>query len=211
MRNRIAHHIKLIGLVRDNIGGRAALIAVLLAAASLTLAACGEATVGRGAMGEDTMGADTRIEETTASPSGEERMLEVRRIDSGSFGQGAAEPRAIVATSSESLSEAVNLSIQGAESTAADMGGGEAYIAVLWGRKNTGGYAIEIESARVEGDRVFVTLALRSPPEGAIVSQALTYPYAVAALEDLDPSNKDFVLTDESGRELDWPVETVGS
>lgn len=137
-------------------------------------------------------------------------MLEVRRIDSGSLGQGAAEPRAVVATSSGSLSEAANLPIRGAESTM-DMGGEEAFIAVFWGKKNTGGYTIEIESARVEGDRVSITLARSSPPEGAIVSQALTYPYAVAALEDLDPSSKDFVLTDETGRELDWPVEKVAS
>ncbi len=137
-------------------------------------------------------------------------MLEVRRIDSGSLGQGAAEPRAVVATSSETLSAAANLPIRGAESTAAaDIDGEEAYIAIFWGRKNTGGYAIEVESAKLEGDRVEISVSRTSPSEGAIVSQALTYPYAVAVLENLDPSNKEFILTDDTGRELEWPVETV--
>jgi hypothetical protein len=146
--------------------------------------------------------------EATTEATEEERMLEVTQIDSGSLGQGGARPRAVVAASSESLSAATGIqSLRGAESTAA--GGEEVYVAVLWGEKNTGGYAVGIDAASLEGDRVVIALDLQNPPEGAIVSQALTYPYAVAALGGLDPANKDFVLTDQSGRELEWPVETA--
>ncbi|MBA2376640.1 MAG: protease complex subunit PrcB family protein [Rubrobacter sp.] len=149
---------------------------------------------------------NSRTQPDATTPE-EERMLEVRRIDSGSLGQGDAEPRAVVASSSETLSAAAGIPVRGAESTAAS--GEETYVAVLWGEKNTGGYTVEVESATLEGGRVAVSVALRNPPEGAMVSQALTYPYAVAALENLDPEGKDFVITDESGSELEWPVETV--
>lgn len=193
-----------------NIGRRAViLIAALLAAAFM--AACGGSGGGEGGGGDTT---DATVEETTASPSGEERMIEVRRMDSGNTGQGDAEPRAVVAPSFEALSAAPGINpelrraFRNTETTTA--GGEEVYVAVLWGEKNTGGYAVEIEDARVEGERVFVSVARSSPPEGAIVSQAFTYPYAVAALENLAPANREFVLVNGGGRELEWPVEKAG-
>ena len=51
-----------------------------------------------------------------------------------------------------------------------------------------------------------VRLALKEPPPDVVVTQALTYPYAVAALRDLDPRDKKFSFVDQNGRELDWPV-----
>jgi hypothetical protein len=176
-------------------------VATLLAAIVI-LAAC-EGESGGGKASDE----NTQSEETTAAPSGEERMLEVRRIDSGSFGRGGVEPRAVVAASVESLS-AAGIRLRDTESTT---GSGEGtYVAVLWGEKNTGGYSIEVESAKLEGGRVEVEVSRSSPPEGAIVSQALTYPYAVVEIPNLDPANKEFVIVDENGRELGWSVETAG-
>jgi hypothetical protein len=83
------------------------------------------------------------------------------------------------------------------------------YLA-YWGEKSTGGYSLVVESARLEGGRVTVTLALREPPRDAIVTQALTYPYAVAVVRDLDPRGKDLSFTDQNGRELGWPVRLAG-
>ncbi|MGH3086681.1 MAG: protease complex subunit PrcB family protein [Rubrobacteraceae bacterium] len=153
--------------------------------------------------------------ERTEPLSGEDQMLEIERIASGSSGQGEERPYAVVAPSLEALSRTLggNLdlgrALRGAESTTGVADGG-AYLAVFWGRKNTGGYAVEVEAARLEGERVIVELALKSPPEGAIVTQALTYPYAIARIEAPDPSNKEIVLVDQDGRELAWPVETAG-
>jgi hypothetical protein len=48
-----------------------------------------------------------------------------------------------------------------------------------------------------------------TPPRDAVVTQALTYPYAVAVVRDLDPLGMDFSFTDQNGRELDWPVRLV--
>jgi hypothetical protein len=67
-----------------------------------------------------------------------------------------------------------------------------------------------VESARLEGDRVTVRLALREPPRDAIVTQALTYPYAVAVVRGPDLQGKDFSFVDQDGRELGWAVRRVG-
>jgi len=83
------------------------------------------------------------------------------------------------------------------------------YLAAYWGEKPTGGYSLAVRSARLEGDRVKVRLALEEPPPDAFVTQALTYPYAVAVVWGLDPEGKDFLFVDQRGRRLDWPVRRV--
>ena len=62
-----------------------------------------------------------------------------------------------------------------------------AYLTCYWGEKTTGGYSLGVESARLEGDRVTVALALEEPPSDVILTQALTYPYAMALVPDIDP------------------------
>jgi hypothetical protein len=90
-----------------------------------------------------------------------------------------------------------------------DSGSGT-YLAAYWGEKPTGGYSMSVRSARLEGNRVTVRLALKEPPRDAILTQALTYPYAVAVIRGLSPEGKDFSIVDENGRELGWPVRRVG-
>jgi hypothetical protein len=130
------------------------------------------------------------------------RALRVERISSGAPGQGPGQPRVVVAPSAAALSEAIDANIP-------DSGNGT-YLAAYWGRKPTGGYSLAVKSARLAGDRVTVELALREPPPDAIVTQALTYPYAVAVVRDLDPQGKQFSFTDQNGRGLDWPVRLAG-
>jgi hypothetical protein len=136
------------------------------------------------------------------SPSEAPRDLRVERISSGAPGQGPEQRRAILAPSAAALSEAIGARVP-------DSGNGT-YLAAYWGRKPTGGYSLAVESARLEGDRVTVRLVLKEPPRDAIVTQALTYPYAVAVVRDLDPWGKDFSFTDQNGRGLGWPVRLVG-
>ncbi len=137
------------------------------------------------------------------SPSEAPRDLRVERISSGAPGQGPEQPRVVVAPSAATLSEAIGANMP-------DSGNGT-YLAAYWGRKPTGGYSLAVESARLEGDRVTVRLALEEPPRDAVVTQALTYPYAVAVVRSLDPGGKDFSFTDQSGRELGWPIRLAGS
>ena len=136
------------------------------------------------------------------SPSEAPRDLRVERISSGAPGQGPEQPRVILAPSAAALSEAIGARVP-------DSGNGT-YLAAYWGRKPTGGYSLAVESARLEGDRVTVRLVLNEPPRDAIVTQALTYPYAVAVVRDLDPRGKDFSFADQNGRGLGWPVRLVG-
>ena len=132
------------------------------------------------------------------NPSGAPRDLRVERLSSGAPGQGPDQPRVIAASSATALSGATGARVP-------DSGDGT-YLAVYWGEKPTGGYSLAVESARLEGGRVTVRLVLKEPPRGAIVTQALTYPYAVAVVRDLDPRGLDLSFTDQNGRGLGWPV-----
>lgn len=91
---------------------------------------------------------------------------------------------------------------------APDAGEGK-YLAAFWGEKPTGGYTVEILSARTEGSQILVRLALMEPPPDAMVAQALTYPYAAAVLRGVDPGEKEFVLVTQDGREIGWPVRNI--
>ena len=134
-------------------------------------------------------------------PSGTARDLRVERISSGAPGQGPEQPRVILARSAVALSEMMGVEVP-------DSGSGT-YLAAYWGEKPTGGYSLAVKSARIEGERVTVRLALKEPPPDAIVTQALTYPYAVAVVRDLDLQGKDFSFVDQDGKELGWPVRLV--
>ncbi len=119
----------------------------------------------------------------------------------GAPGRGPERPRVVVAPSAEALSETVGGRIP-------DHGEG-AYLLCYWGQKPTGGYSLAVESARLEGERVTVRLALKEPPEDAVLTQALTYPYVLAVVRGLDPEGKEFVF-EEEGEELGWPVRRAG-
>lgn len=146
--------------------------------------------------------------ETTVASSGKSgapegsRDLPVKQISSGTPGQGPESPEVFVAPSAATLSSAAGTELP-------DSSDGT-YLAAYWGLKPTGGHSLAIESVRLEGDRVTVRLALQEPPPEAIVTQALTYPYTVAVVRDLDPQEKDFSFVDQAGQELGWPVRRVG-
>lgn len=140
--------------------------------------------------------------ESTGSPE-EPRDLLVEQISSGVPGQGPESPEVLLAPSAADLSNATGTAVPPAS-------GEGAYLAVYWGMKPTGGYSLAVESARLEGDRVTVRLALQEPPPDAILTQALTYPYAMAVIRDLDLLEKDFSFVDQEGQELGWPIRRAG-
>ena len=146
--------------------------------------------------------ADDGSEPSTDDPSEAPRDLRVRRISAGAPGEGPEEPRVIVAPSAAALSEAIGANVP-------DSGEGT-YLAAFWGEKPTGGHSLEVGSARLKGERVTIRLVLEEPPRDAVVTQALTYPYAVAVVRDLDPRRIEFSFTDQSARELGWPVRLAG-
>ena|SRR3712207_6436359 len=138
-------------------------------------------------------------------PSGgktpETRDLRVERVADGAPGEGPERPRVVVAPSAEALSGELGAEIRGS--------GGGTYLVVHGGQRPTGGYSVAVAGARVEGDRVTVRLSLEDPPEDAIVTQSLTYPYEISVLRDLRPEGKTFSFVDGKGEELEWPVRRV--
>lgn len=125
--------------------------------------------------------------------------MQVEQLAAGT--EGLNRRQVVVASSSTALSGATGIQIPGA--------GEGAYLAVFWGERPTGGYTVEVLSARLAGDQVTVEVALKPPPPDAMVAQALTYPYAAAVVRAANPEGKDFVFVTRGGRELDWPVKRV--
>lgn len=139
------------------------------------------------------------VKEKPAEP----RDLRVEQTSSGAPGQGPRRPRVVTAPSASALSKELGASVP------PDSGEGT-YAISYRGEKPTGGYSLAVESARLEGDRVTVRLLLKQPPSGAIVTQALTYPYAVAVVRGVNPEEKEFSFTDQDGTDLGWPVRRTG-
>ncbi|WP_143528822.1 protease complex subunit PrcB family protein [Rubrobacter xylanophilus] len=136
------------------------------------------------------------------------RELEVHQTASGQTFRGREEPLAVVAPSREELEEALGNTVP-KEVTEPGGSPGEreaTHLAVFWGEKPSGGYSLSVASARLEGERLVVRLRLRRPGPGEIVTQALTYPYAVAVISGVGPEGREVVLTDQEGRRLGWPV-----
>jgi len=68
------------------------------------------------------------------------------------------------------------------------------------GQHPTAGYGIDLASARVEGDRLVVTVVRRAPPAGAITAQVITTPYCLVRLARGGGRTVRFV--DEAGQRL---------
>lgn len=55
----------------------------------------------------------------------------------------------------------------------------ETVLAIRLAERPTGGYGIEVVGVELDGDDLFVEVALREPADGATVTQALTQPWAL--------------------------------
>lgn len=142
-----------------------------------------------------TDGAGT-TQETSQGTPGASGGLQIEQVASGPG--GLSQRQVVIGPSAGALSQATGARVP-------DAGEGT-YLAAFWGEKPTGGYTVEILSARKEGNRVVVRLALRNPPADAMVSQALTYPYAAAVIRTNLPEDTEFTFVTQGGRELGWPV-----
>ncbi|MGI6603851.1 MAG: protease complex subunit PrcB family protein [Firmicutes bacterium] len=75
--------------------------------------------------------------------------------------------------------------------------GEETYLVVTRGVKPTGGYAVEIESVVDTGEEIEVQVRYVDPAPDAIVTQALTYPVALAVLPKVEKPVR-FIGVDEA-------------
>lgn len=58
------------------------------------------------------------------------------------------------------------------------------YMLVTYGEKPTGGYSVDITEIVTAEDQVEVTVHFTEPGEDEMVTQALTYPYDLAMMDD---------------------------
>jgi len=79
---------------------------------------------------------------------------------------------------------------------------GVLYMLVTYGEKPTGGYVVEITDIAEEEDKIVVTVHFTEPGEDDIVTQALTYPYDLAMMDD-PGLPVEFIAT---GTETELPV-----
>ncbi|CAN5658891.1 hypothetical protein BH24ACT22_BH24ACT22_22310 [soil metagenome] len=168
---------------------------VILSLALLFAAGCSGVAPGTG---EETGGTNPEPETTQGDGATNEMSgnLRIEQVSSGS--DGLKRPQVVLAPSAAGLSEATGVRIP-------DTGEGM-YLAAFWGERPTGGYTVEILDARMEDSRMIVRLALKKPPPDAMVSQALTYPYAAAVIQGSMPENTDLTFVNQGGRELGWPI-----
>lgn len=132
------------------------------------------------------------------------RDLPVEQIltELGMGAQGPPYSQIFIASSADALANAV--------SNAMSIGvqvpdlGIATYLAVCMGVKPSGGFAVAIEFARLKGNQVIVYLALQEPRGAA--TAALTSPFALGVIRDLDLQEKTFYLE----AKLDWEVVHVG-
>ncbi len=77
------------------------------------------------------------------------------------------------------------------------------YLLVTYGEKPTGGYDVEITEIVEAEDKLLVTVKFTEPGEDEMVTQALTYPYDLAMLDDPQLP----VEFNATGAETDVPVK----
>jgi len=77
----------------------------------------------------------------------------------------------------------------------------EIYLVAYMGKKNTGGYAIEIEDVekyKVNSNYIVeATVVETEPGKGSIVTQALTYPYHVVKFDNFDKLGRVYFIDEE--------------
>lgn len=61
---------------------------------------------------------------------------------------------------------------------------GNVYVLLSSGQKNTGGYSVEVTSVIGNENKILINGKLKSPKEGELVTEAITYPYTLIKLEE---------------------------
>lgn len=60
------------------------------------------------------------------------------------------------------------------------------YIAVGYGKQNSGGYSISVEELYLTKNAIYIDTNLIGPSSDDVVAQGVTYPYVVVKLEYID-------------------------
>lgn len=109
------------------------------------------------------------------------------------YGCGEAEETVEVVTPVDIEDEELPKEIKAWIESSRDQFGGRArvhdgllYILITYGEKPTGGYVVEIEEIKKQEETLVVTVEFTEPGEDEMVTQAITYPYDLAVVEETD-------------------------
>ena len=106
----------------------------------------------------------------------------MRSIATGSYAAAQAEtPQAVLIVSADDYARIWDQTIGGGERPQVDFDS-ESVIILLAGLKRTGGYSVEPRGVTLDGRVLVVDAVVKSPPPDAIVTMALTSPFAVIAV-----------------------------
>ncbi len=110
--------------------------------------------------------------------------VEIQTVARGSYAD-AEDRKAVLATSEAELRNQWQALIGTGDIPAVDF---DQHVAVflMGGMRNTGGWSVVPAGARIEGDTAVIDAKVQGPPPGGIVTQAITYPYAVITINNRD-------------------------
>ncbi|MGZ5432113.1 MAG: protease complex subunit PrcB family protein [Thermoanaerobaculia bacterium] len=111
----------------------------------------------------------------------ESKSVEIETIARGGYAVDESDRKAVLATSDADYRSQWQALINQGDIPSVDFDR-SVVVFLLAGMRNTGGWSIAPESARVEGDTAVVKAKIQGPPPGGITTQAITYPYAVVAI-----------------------------
>lgn len=123
-----------------------------------------------------------------AAAHGSDEDVTLTTLARGAYAASRGERTAFLAATEAEYRRLWSQLIGGGEAPAADFEKG-VVVFLLAGERNTGGWSVEPKSVALEGDTAVITAEVRGPAPDMIVTQALTYPYAVVAVGSRDIKN----------------------
>ncbi len=112
----------------------------------------------------------------------ESESVEIETIAQGGYAADESDRKAVLATTAADYNSQWQALINQSDVPSVDFDR-SVVVFLLAGMRNTGGWSVAPQSARVEGDTLVVKAKVQGPPPDGMVTQAITYPYAVVAIQ----------------------------
>ena len=122
---------------------------------------------------------------TAAQGNANDKEVTMTTISRGPNAASRSGPVAILATTEADYRSRWSSLVGRGDAPAVDFSR-SVVVFLLAGERNTGGWSVEPKGVTVEGTTAVVDAEVRGPAPDMIVTQALTYPYAVVSIDSRD-------------------------
>lgn len=113
-----------------------------------------------------------------------EANVRIRTVAKGSYTTSPdAQPRAVAARDAETFQRLWS-SLVGSDQVAPIDFTREAAVFLLAGERRTGGFEVAARGASIRANTLVIDAEVTAPPKGSMTTQALTYPFAVIAVDN---------------------------